>query len=142
MKMFITGCVLVCALSPLLAFADIIPSGLPFGGYTVGVIPCTCPPFGTVIQYKPLFLATAIPIVGQLYYKPGTRLYSFFTPFGPVLPGTPGTWNLGAFIPDGGQCMEIDPAAAADADPCDPGIPVPAAGSIRYMGSSLPTLAL
>ncbi len=139
MKMFIAGIFATVFLAfPIVSQAFL---SLPFGGRVTSFIPCTCPPFGLVIQYQPLFLGKSFPIFGQLYYHLSTRLYMWFAPFGPVLPGTPNTWNLGKYTPgDAAECRQPDPAqlVTPDVDPCEPGIPVPTLGTIDYMGSSLP----
>ncbi|MBX4189497.1 hypothetical protein KW785_02790 [Candidatus Parcubacteria bacterium] len=139
MKMFREMLLLGTLLFPIATLAFDLPSGLPFGGYVVSAaIPCGCPPFGMVINYKPFFTNSITPpIFGSLYYAPGQAM--LFAYFGFVAPGTPSTWNLGAYTPDGGQCQQPDPATAAEGDPCEPGIPVPALGTIRYMGTSLPS---
>jgi hypothetical protein len=131
MKKYMAAVVVSVLLFSPFVYVKAFDRGLPFGGYVTFSLACTCPPFGIMIAYAPLFLGSSIPSVGNLLFPVGAKLYAY------GLLGVPTTWNLGAFTP-GGNCNMIDPAAAADADPCGPPLTVPTLGTIKYMGTSLP----
>lgn len=97
--------------------------GLPFGGLVNFSIPCTCSG-GVVIYYTPLYLGSKIPVTGSLWFPPVAKLYAWF------LLGVPKTWNLGSYIPGASACLVVAP------NPVDPCVPIPAAGTIQYMGTS------
>ena len=84
--------------SPLFASADI---GSAFGGYIptlpTSIIPCTCST-GYAINYSPLYINSNVPTVGALWYSGISILFSWYNPI------TPGTWDLGSFIPGAGEC--------------------------------------
>jgi len=98
---------------------------LPFGGYVLFSIPCTCNPGSLWIFYAPFFNGTSIPTPGALVYTPFiSTLYREF------LPGVPTTWELGTYIPGAQSCLVgIPPAVCA---------PLPAVGVIKMLGTSFP----
>jgi hypothetical protein len=104
--------------------AKALVTGVPFGGFVTSVIPCTCPPFGLWIQYTPFFFGSSIPAAGALYFPIGALLYEYFQI------GVPGTWELGSFIPNPGQCLILAPTLPPSC------IPLPALGTIEYTGTS------
>lgn len=127
MKQYLAGIVLVIFLFTPFGYIKAASTGLPFGGYVTSALVCTCPPFGVMINYGPLFLGSNIPIVGNLWFPPGAILYAYH------FLGIPTTWNLGSFVPSG-VCNIINPAV----NPAVPCIPIPTLGTILYMGTSQP----
>ncbi|MDB5194813.1 MAG: hypothetical protein JWN50_827 [Parcubacteria group bacterium] len=136
MKSYVAAVVVGILLFSPFTYVKAFDIGLPFGGYVTFALVCTCPPFGVMITYAPLFLGNALPIAGPLWFPPGAQLYAYYQL------GVPTTWNLGSFVP-GGICNMLNPAAVAatagaDPDPCAPPIPIPTLGTIEYMGTSMP----
>lgn len=108
--------------------AKALPTGLPWGGYSSapGIV-CTCPPFGMLLTYSPLFLSSSIPTAGFMWYSPISVLFAYFQV------GVPTTWSLGAYSP-GGVCNIISPATGCT----PPLLSIPAVGTVLYMGTSMP----
>jgi len=66
--------------------------GLPFGGFVIFTLPCTCSA-NLWIWFAPLS-PLPLPKTGALVYQPGyTTLYGNFAI------GIPATWHLGSYVP-------------------------------------------
>jgi len=71
--------------------------GLPFGGFVIFTLPCTCSA-NLWIWFAPLS-PLPLPKTGPLVYQPGyTTLYGNFAI------GVPATWHLGSYIPGVQTC--------------------------------------
>ena len=99
-----------------------ITSAAGFGGYVTFTIPCTCSG-GLMAFFSPLYLSSKVPVFGNMYISPETRVYRQF------LRGVPTTWELGTYTP-GGACTIVAP------NPVDPCVPIPTLGTIKFMGTS------
>ena len=74
--------------------------GLPFGGFVVLTLPCTCSA-NLWFYFTPLSPSPPLPPTGALVYSPYyTRLYSYFAI------GVPGSWELGDYVPGVQTCWE------------------------------------
>lgn len=124
MRINLASLVLLLLMSAIPQAAKAIDTGVPFGGYVTGYIPCTCSA-GAAVLYTPFFTGSAVPSTGTLWLNPTSLLYSFF------VPGLPTSWDLGSYTPGAGGCWIIAP------NPADPCLPVPTLGSIQYMGTSI-----
>ncbi len=112
---------------PAFSFAQL--AGLPFGGYVVLSVPCTCMLPGTVrVQYMPIILhPVQYPFVFHaLLLTPVTIRYAYQQFL--ILP-PPTAWNLGKFIPGPVPCMVGVPPAC---------VPLFTDGVIFDVGSSFP----
>jgi hypothetical protein len=112
---------------PIFLFAQ--TAGLPFGGYVVVSVPCTCMAPGTVrVQYLPVVLhPVQYPFVFHaLLLTPVTIRYAYQQFL--VLP-PPTAWHLGKFIPGPAPCLVGVPPACA---------PLLTDGAIFDVGSSFP----
>lgn len=117
---------IVSAISPARSHAQAI--GLPFGGYVNYSLPCTCS--GTLwVWFTPLYLGGPIIGAGPLVYSPFSTLL-----FSNYLIGVPGTWHLGSYVPGAQACWMIAPPPAVGC------VPLPAAGVMTAVGTSLPTV--
>ena len=123
-KQFIT---LIVLLTILVFFLPTSPvhaqTLLPFGGLTSFPIPCTCS--GTLwVWFTPLYLGGPVVISGPVIYSPFSSLL-----FAYYMIGTPGTWNLGSYIPGAQACWMIAPPPIG----C---FPLPATGLMFMVGTN------
>lgn len=101
-----------------------LETGLPFGGYVTVTIPCSCS-VGSWVYYTPFWAGSDVPTAGALYLPPGAPIFQFF------VPGLPTSYDLGSYAPGVSACLILAP------DPADPCLPLPALGTIEYMGTSI-----
>lgn len=121
--------IVILLMSPVGTFAfslgagGMVP-GLPFGGFVIITIPCTCSA-NLWIYFTPLY-PLPLPTTGPLVYQPGyTTLYGNFAI------GIPATWHLGSYTPivGNGVCwINTGPAC----------VPLPNLGLMNKVGTGLP----
>ena len=99
--------------------------GLPFGGFVLVTVPCTCSD-NLLIVFGPLHPSPPLPKVGALVYQPG-----YTTLYGDFAIGIPATWHLGSYTPivGNGVCW-IETAVAC--------VPIPNLGLMNKVGTGLP----
>ncbi len=99
--------------------------GLPFGGYVIFSIPCTCSA-GLAVFMAPFFpgVGNGVPVpFGALLYQPGiSKLFAYYNI------GVPTTWHLGNYTPGGACLIGVPPAC----------VPIPVVGIMTQVGTSIP----
>ncbi|MDP1625382.1 MAG: hypothetical protein Q8L64_06520 [bacterium] len=100
-----------------------VPPLLPFGGWLITPIPCTCS-LTTWNWYAPLYLAASVPVTGPMTYVPYATV-----PFANFLVIVPATPHKGAYIPGVPACWVGFPPFC---------VPLPNIGVIGFMGTGLP----
>lgn len=100
----------------------------PFGGIVAFWLPCTCS-MNFIVYLVPPHPVLYPWVTHSLIYQP---LVTIPYPFEEFI-GEPTAWQLGKFLPGGGQCLMLAP------DPIDPCIPIPSDGmAVGPLGSSYP----
>jgi len=100
--------------------------GLPFGGYVLFSIPCTCSP-SFLVFLSPAFINSNVPSFGILTWTPGISIpYKYH-----ISPPAPTSWVLGDYAPGPTACMWVYGPSCAPP-------PVPTMGTISTYGISMP----
>lgn len=101
----------------------LVPPMLPFGGWPVFILPCTCS-FTIWAWFAPLYLGGPVTATGPLVYVPYSTI-----PFANFLPSIPAVPHDGAYIPGVQACWMYVGIAC---------VPLPSIGVMGFVGTGLP----